>query len=333
MLGRILYYDTRDREVILNTGYIDNHLNDEVIEQYYLQLEKQFGNRDYIAHKLLNHLEFEEEFRKFSHVRVTLDDEVFFSNKETKYRLGLKYTMTDRWFPLFEIESKIYDPVNNQIDFDLLQYFYQDFLRFNLKNVCKHKDIDCYWLSPNQFRRMNNSNEKAIVRWDEDIFPSQFEFAKELLQNGFIFPMQTKLRDGQHYILDGSHRMVATQTLERNDQWNGNKMLTLQFNTSNVNFIENPQINYVMSEPVTMHIPKALFNKYSFIQYSNLREYDENIYEFELTRYLDMVIMFRMYVTELTRPIKKYCDLSGLYFPTFELLNNQEVFEKWLLEE
>jgi hypothetical protein len=329
--GRILFYDTRDGEVLLDTGQVEGDVLPITPEIFYRQLEDKFGSRNNIDHKQLEWNEDIDKFGKYSHVRVCPDGSLFFSTKETKYRIGIKSCQTDRWWPLFEKVYNIYDEEAKTFNEQKLKKFYDDFINVNLKNVCR--TVNTFWLFPTQISRFNDSNEDALVHWNTDIFPSKEEFAKEMLESGMIFPCQVRVRDDKYLIFDGSHRIIAIKTLVKEGIWPQNRrVLALQFDTTNVNYVEIPDINYTMEKSIIMHIPKSAFPKYHFLKFVSQREFDQDIMEVEVDRYLDMVLLLRMYVTEMTRSMAKYKEITGKVFPPARAINDEEYYYQWIKE-
>lgn len=327
--GRLLFHDTRDGEVLYIIDQVEGNCCPHDPEVGYKVLEKQFGNRDYINHKQLEWDEHKEDFEKYSYIRVMKNGELLFSTKETKYRIGIKNCMTDRWWPLFEKEYNIFNEETDFFDIDKLQKFYDSFINYNFKNTCKIVPI--HWLRPAEIRRFNDCNEELIVNWSDELFPSKEEFAKEIYEDGMIFPMQVKNRDGSYLIFDGSHRLIAAKMLINEGLWKEDKkILALEFVSTNTKFIDSRTMNYTLDNPVTMHIPKALMSKYHFVHIVSQREYDEDIMEIEIDRYIDMVLLFRMYVNELTRSTSVYKKMTGKTFTPAKQINDEKYFYEWL---
>jgi len=332
MIYGIIFYDSIDGEMLYNTSCIDYNNIEKIIDNCYEYLNIEYKSIKNILYKLYDYNLYKDNFEKHQSVRVTSDGEIFFSDKEIKYRIGLKHSMTDRWYPLFEEMSGIYNKENQVISLEILTYYYNDFINYNLKNICKI--VPFHFLHPNEIFRSNENNEKALVRWGEDLIPTLVEMCEELNINNCIFPFQVRKKNDSFLILDGSHKLIAMKELIKNDSFKiDRKILSIEFNSVNPTSIDNNTINCKLDNPITMHIPKLLLNKYHFINYLTMQDFDDNIMEVTVDRYIEMVTLFRVYILELTIPIRRYKIITGKTLSPFDFIEDEYKFKIWMEDD
>jgi hypothetical protein len=307
----LVSYDTRDGEVL----YISNVTVD--IEQHKKLLINKYGSLNNIDTISVDSSKYGLQLIQYNYHRV-VNGEIFSINRHPKYKQMVKDSANDRDFPLFE---NLYD-MRTSIDFFLDDYI------FNLRSAIGVLPV--LWLDPMEIDRFDNSNEKFVVKWDSNVYPSFEEFSNEILEHGFIFPLvvRPKGKDGIYRLLDGSHRVRCTQSMKLQGLWDKKIMCIIADNTD-LKLIDNPKVNYELGRNVVMHIPKKIIDKYFYISFSSIKDINEYIYEVEIHRYLDLVVMLRMYVFELTRTLQKYRIEYGQPYKIYPFINDEEEFNRW----
>jgi hypothetical protein len=169
------------------------------------------------------------------------------------------------------------------------------------------------------------------VLWDNEVFPLKETFANDILEDGMLFPLMVKHIDGTYKIFDGSHRVIACQYSAQNNLWPENrKLMAVEVISTNPKFLNSNAINKRLDNPVVMHIPTLLLDKYSFIEYLSKREYNEYITEVVIDKYMEMILLLRLYVIEMTYILLKYKRINGKTITPSPYINNKEKFEAWI---
>lgn len=315
----IVLYDNRDGEVLLKSPYVSKKDVRGLLLEMRKDIIKIFGNANYVNHGIFDYTSYGDSFMRYNNIRI-YGREVFFSNMGDRHHVGYKHCMTDRWFPYFyETAGIIVDGIINE---DRLNLFYHDFIEFNLKSL--RGFITNYYASPLSFKRANDSNESFLVRWDTDVFPNRKSLREDLLENPMVFPIQIRRNNDQCIILDGSHKVSIIKELHEQGLWDINrKILTLEFDSTSIHLLDNPNINYILETPIVMHIPHKLLDKYSFIPYKNPKKFSGDIMEVTIERYLDAITIFRMYVLELTYPIKVFTEKNPGIFKAATIIEER----------
>lgn len=327
--GRILFYDTRDGEVFFDTGEFNGDVMAPNPEVYYKMLEEKYNSRSNISHIQLEYGDYREEFNKHNFCRV-IKEGLIFNSKDTKYNLGAKSTKNDRWWPLFEDLYSLYNEEDNTFDAEKICKFYNDYINFNLKQVCEIANP--VWMPLSEINRFDNLS-MPNWKWKDGIFPSKEEFSNNIYHNGFMFPLHISRKDKTYKIFDGNHRIEACKYLVENNIWPANKkILCLDMKAIDVRHINSNQINYDIGRTIKMHIPTKLIPKYSFIKFLSVKDFDDDISEVEVRRYLDIMILARLYVNEMTRVLCKYKEITGITL-TDLVVNSKKAFDLWLTKE
>jgi uncharacterized protein YqgQ len=327
--GRILFYDTRDGVVFYDSGEMEGNILPPDPETYYKIFEEKYGNRNNIAHLQLEFGQYKEEFSKFSHCCVSLPGtELWFSQREKKYNVGAKSTLNDRFWPLFENLYDLYDDEKKTVNYEKIHKFYDDYINFNLRGNCEIAEP--IWLPIDRIGRFSYTVDSHINMWDNGAFGSLEDFALELLNEGFSLPMHVTWRENIYKIYDGRHRIEACKYLDSLGKWpTGKKILCIAMDAINIKFIEDPSINYGLGHNVVMHVPTKSLPKYGFIKYVSKREYDEDITEVEIDRYLDLITIGRLYMNEMSRTIIKYKQFTGKALVN-PIINDEKLFMDWI---
>lgn len=310
-LKRIIFFDTRDGAVF--ASFVDA---ETAFSSYQNKIKNQYGTLENVDSIIIDVEWYAEKFDNKMFCRV-LDQQLFFSNKDTIFNLGSKSTLNDRWFPLFE---NLYDLKSNNNE--LLKLFYDDYINYNLKAICEI--VEPVWVDLDQLERFEDRNKLPL--FDNTIFPPIEEFAEDIKNNGFIFPLHVTYRDGKYKIYDGGHRFYGCHFLKENKQWDDRKILCLNLKAINIKMISDPKVNHLLQFDLTMHLPTLLLNKYNFINFLSVKKFNEYISEVTVNKYLDAVLLTRMYILELTRAC------GSLKFDQSKIINNQLLFEEWRIK-
>lgn len=146
---------------------------------------------------------------------------------------------------------------NIKIDKETLEYYYNDYVTFNVKQLKDFFEFE--YVHPSDMI-IKPPEERGA--WDKD-YPDPYlqetaddhlDLARDILKNGTYWPLKAmKSADGRYYITEGAHRIESIQQLIATGEWTDEKIFTI---------LLYPHLHPIrlnkLDEPVTLHIPECL---------------------------------------------------------------------------